>query len=42
MNDTDGTIMVAADYSSIEAKAWWDHFDLSNGVLIGDGELNTA
>ena len=33
--------MVAKDYSEIGGVAWGDHFDLTNGALIGDGLENT-
>ena len=41
VNQTDGTLMVASNYSEIGTKSWGDHFDLTNGEEIGDGELNT-
>lgn len=41
VDETDGTIMVAADYSAIGATSWGDHFDLTNGAQIGDGLENT-
>lgn len=41
VDETDGSLMVAADYSIIGNKSWGDHFDLTNGDLIGDGQENT-
>lgn len=41
VDETDGTIMVATDYSTIGSSSWGDHFDLTNGALIGDGLENT-
>jgi hypothetical protein len=41
VNETDGTLMVATDYSAIGSKSWGDHFDLTNSALIGDGLANT-
>ena len=41
VDETDGTIMVAVDYSVIGATSWGDHFDLTNGAQIGDGLDNT-
>ena len=40
-DDTDGTLMVAADYSTIGPTSWGDHFDLTTSALIGDGLENT-
>lgn len=41
VDETDGTIMVATDHSTIGSTSWGDHFDLTNGALIGDGLENT-
>jgi hypothetical protein len=41
VDETDGTILVATDYSSIGSTSWGDHFDLTNSALIGDGLTNT-
>jgi hypothetical protein len=41
VDQTDGTLFVVADYSSIGTTSWGDHFDLTNGALIGDGLENT-
>lgn len=41
VDETDGTVMVAADYSTIGATSWGDHFDLTNSTLIGAGLENT-
>jgi len=41
VDETDGTIMVAADYSALGVTSWGDHFDLTNSALIGDGLENT-
>ena len=41
VDQTDGSILVAADYSLLGTKSWGDHFDLTNGDLIGDGFENT-
>lgn len=41
VDDTDGSLMIATDYSEIGTKSWGDHFDLTNGDLIGDGQTNT-
>lgn len=41
VDETDGTLMVATDYSAIGTKSWGDHFDLTNSALIGDGLANT-
>ncbi|WP_223034417.1 hypothetical protein [Hanstruepera marina] len=41
VNETDGTLMVATDYSSIGTKSWGDHFDLTNSAEIGAGRDNT-
>jgi hypothetical protein len=41
VNEMDGSLMVATNYSQIGTKSWGDHFDLTNGEAIGDGELNT-
>ena len=41
VDETDGTIMVATDHSTIGATSWGDHFDLTNSALIGDGQANT-
>lgn len=38
---TDGTLMIATDYSVLGPKSWGDHFDFSNSNLIGDGLINT-
>jgi hypothetical protein len=41
VDETDGTLMVATDYSVAGDTSWGDHFDLTNGELIGDGQANT-
>lgn len=41
VNEIDGTLMVATNYSQIGTKSWGDHFDLTNGEAFGDGESNT-
>lgn len=41
VNETDGSLMVAKDYSIIGPKSWGDHFDLTNGELVGEGRENT-
>ena len=41
VDQTDGSLMVAADYSDLGPSAWGDHFDLTNGILIGNGLENT-
>lgn len=41
VDETDGTVMVAADYSAIGPTSWGDHFDLTNSPLIGAGLENT-
>ena len=41
VDETDGTIMVATDYSSIGPTSWGDHFDLTNSTSIGGGLENT-
>jgi hypothetical protein len=41
VNETNGTLMVATDYSSIGQTSWGDHFDLTNGAEIGAGYTNT-
>ena len=41
VDETDGTLLVVTDYSSIGTTSWGDHFDLTNGALIGDGLENT-
>lgn len=41
VNETDGTLMVATDYSVIGQTSWGDHFDLTNSAQIGDGLVNT-
>ena len=41
VDETDGSIMVAKDYSVIGSTSWGDHFDLTNSALIGAGLENT-
>ncbi|NRB82895.1 MAG: hypothetical protein HRU49_03845 [Winogradskyella sp.] len=41
VDEIDGTLMVATNYSQIGTKSWGDHFDLTNGEAFGDGEFNT-
>lgn len=41
VDETDGSMMVATDYSALGVTSWGDHFDLTNGALIGDGLENT-
>ncbi|WP_104733771.1 hypothetical protein [Hanstruepera ponticola] len=41
VNETDGKLMVATDYSTIGQTSWGDHFDLTNSVEIGAGLDNT-
>ena len=41
VDEMDGTILVATDYSSFGQTSWGDHFDLTNSTLIGDGLDNT-
>lgn len=41
LDTTNGDLYIASDYSDVGMKSWGDHFDLTNGELIGDGEENT-
>ena len=41
VDETDGTLYVVKDYSSIGLTSWGDHFDLTTGALIGDGLEST-
>ena len=41
VDQTDGTIMVAADYSDFGVVAWGDVFEMDTSPSIGDGLLNT-
>ncbi|TYP98945.1 hypothetical protein C7447_102263 [Tenacibaculum adriaticum] len=41
VDETDGTLLVATDYTAIGATSWGDHFDLTNSALIGAGLENT-
>lgn len=41
VNETDGILMVATDYSSMGQTSWGDHFDLTNSSEIGAGQENT-
>ncbi len=41
VDETDGSLLVARTYTSVGEKSWGDHFDLTNGELLGDGQENT-
>ena len=41
VNESNGELMVAKDYSEIGGVAWGDHFNLDTGSAIGDGLENT-
>ena len=41
VNESNGGLMVAKDYSEIGGVAWGDHFNLDTGSAIGDGLENT-
>ena len=42
VDETDGSLLVANTYASVGEKSWGDHFDLTNGDLLGDGQENTS
>lgn len=41
VNENDGKLMVATDYSTMGQTSWGDHFDLTNSAEIGAGMDNT-
>lgn len=41
VDETDWSLYVAVDYAEAGEMAWGDHFNLTNGKMIGDGESNT-
>ena len=41
VDESNGELLVARDYSEIGGIAWGDHFDLNTGANIGDGLENT-
>lgn len=41
VDETNGNLMIATDYSEIGPTSWGDHFDLTNSATIGSGLDNT-